>query len=113
MPKLLPEFLAKYPQVRVQMHVSNRRVDIINEGFDVALRVRSKLDDDGSLVMRSFGQIQELLVASPKYLDGMGRPGDPDELDGHVTLSMGEDEARQRRELHGPDGAVRDGKSGV
>jgi DNA-binding transcriptional LysR family regulator len=91
----------------LQLHISNRRVDLINEGFDVALRVRSKLDDDGSLVMRSFGQIQELLVASPKYLDGMGRPGDPDELAGHVTLSMGEDEARQRWELHGPDGAVR------
>ena len=36
MPQLLPEFLARYPQVRVQMHVSNRRVDVINEGFDVA-----------------------------------------------------------------------------
>src|SRR5678815_5235698 len=45
-PKLLPEFLAKYPQVRVQLHVSNRRVDIINEGVDVALRVRNRLDDD-------------------------------------------------------------------
>jgi DNA-binding transcriptional LysR family regulator len=107
LPALLPEFLARYPEVRLQLHISNRRVDLINEGFDVALRVRSKLDDDGSLVMRSFGQIQELLVASPKYLDGMGRPGDPDELAGHVTLSMGEDEARQRWELHGPDGAVR------
>ena len=107
MPMLLPEFLALYPEVRLQFHISNRRVDLINEGFDVALRVRSKLDDDGSLVMRSFGQIQELLVASPKYLDGMGRPRDPDELAEHVTLSMGEDEARQRWELHGPDGVVR------
>ena len=107
LPALLPEFLARYPEVRLQLHISNRRVDLINEGFDVALRVRSKLDDDGSLVMRSFGQIQELLVASPKYLDGMGRPVDPDELAGHVTLSMGEDEARQRWELHGPDGEVR------
>ena len=73
MPRLLPEFLARYPQVRVQLHVSNRRVDIINEGVDVALRVRSRLDDDGSLVMRNFGQIQELLVASPDYLRRMGR----------------------------------------
>src|SRR6187549_695706 len=47
MPMLLPEFMARYPQVRVQMHVSNRKVDLINEGFDVALRVRSRLDDDG------------------------------------------------------------------
>ena len=107
MPMLLPEFIARYPQVRLQLHVSNRRVDLINEGFDLALRVRSRLDDDGSLVMRSFGQIQELLVASPKYLDRMGRPRDPDELADHVTLSGNEDDARQRWELHGPDGEVR------
>jgi DNA-binding transcriptional LysR family regulator len=107
LPRLLPEFLARHPQVRLQLHVSNRRVDLINEGFDVALRVRTRLDDDGSLVMRSFGQIQELLVASPKYLDRMGRPRDPDQLAEHVTLSINEDEARQRWELHGPDGEVR------
>jgi DNA-binding transcriptional LysR family regulator len=107
MPALLPEFLARHPQVRLQLHVTNRRVDLINEGFDVAMRVRSRLDDDGDLVMRSFGEIQELLVASPKYLDGMGRPSDPTELAGHVTLSMSEDEVRQRWELHGPAGEVR------
>jgi DNA-binding transcriptional LysR family regulator len=107
MPELLPDFLARYPQVRVQMHVSNRRVDLINEGFDVAIRVRSKLDDDGSLVMRSFGQIQELLVASPKYLDRAGRPTDPEQLNDHVTLTMSEDEVRQRWELQGADGEVR------
>jgi len=106
MPRILPEFLARYPQVRVQMHVGNRRVDVINEGFDVAIRVRNKLDDDGSLVMRSFGMIQELLVASPKYLAGMGRPGSPEDLAGHVTLSMNEDEAKQHWELH-RDGETR------
>ena len=74
LPKLLPKFLEQYPKVRLQLNISNRRVDIINEGYDVALRVRSRLDDDGSLVMRSFGQVQELLVASPKYLDRAGRP---------------------------------------
>jgi DNA-binding transcriptional LysR family regulator len=107
LPRLLPEFLARHPQVRLQLHVSNRRVDLINDGFAVALRVRTRFDDDGSLVMRSFGQIQELLVASPKYLDRMGRPRDPDELSEHVTLSINEDEARQRWELHGPAGEVR------
>ena len=107
MAKLLPEFLARYPLVRLQLHVSNRRVDLINEGFDVALRVRSRLDDDGSLVMRSFGQIQELLVASPKYLDRMGRPSAPEQLAEHVTLSGNEDDVRQRWELHGPDDEVR------
>ena len=106
-PRLLPEFMALYPKVRIQLVVSNRRIDVINEGVDVALRVRSKLDDDGSLVMRSFGQIQELLVASPAYLDRAGRPTMPEQLAEHVTLSISEDEARQRWELHGPDGDVR------
>ncbi|HTL14993.1 MAG TPA: LysR family transcriptional regulator [Thermomonas sp.] len=106
-PRLLPEFMALYPKVRLQLVVSNRRVDVINEGVDVALRVRSKLDDDGSLVMRSFGQVQELLVASPAYLERAGRPRSPEELAEHVTLSVSEDEARQRWELHGPDGEVR------
>ena len=107
LPKLLPKFLDQYPKVRLQLHIGNRRVDLINEGFDVALRVRARLDDDGSLVMRSFGQIQELLVASPKYLDRAGRPKDPVDLASHLTLSIHEDEAHQRWELHGPGGEVR------
>jgi DNA-binding transcriptional LysR family regulator len=107
MPRLLPDFLALYPDVRVQLLVGNRRVDLINEGVDVALRVRTRLDDDGSLVMRSFGQVQELLVASPAYLSRAGRPRQPEDLAGHVTLSIAEDEARQRWELHGPGGEVR------
>jgi DNA-binding transcriptional LysR family regulator len=104
--RLLPEFLTAYPHVRVQLQVSNRRVDIIPEGFDVALRVRSRLDDDGELVLRSFGQISELLVASPAYLKRRGRPVLPAQLSDHATLSMSEDEARQRWTLHGPEGAV-------
>jgi DNA-binding transcriptional LysR family regulator len=101
---LLPEFMKKHPQVRIQLHVSNRRVDVIQEGFDVALRVRSQLTDDGEMVARSFGQLRELLVASPKYLDRVGRPATPADLAGHTTLSMSEDDSRQRWTLHGPDG---------
>ena len=107
MPKLLPEFLARYPEVRVQMHVSNRRVDLINEGFDIAIRVRTRFDDDGSLIMRSFGQIQELLVASPRYLDKAGRPAAPEDLVSHTSMTMGEDDGRHRWELQGRDGEVR------
>ena len=106
MPRLLPDFLARYPDVRVQLHVSNRRVDLINEGFDLAIRVRNRLDDDGSLVMRSFGRIQERLVASPAYLRRAGRPQVPEDLAGHVTLSMIEDDARQRWDLE-RDGETR------
>lgn len=103
---LIPDFLSSHPQVRLQLQVGNRRVDVINEGFDVALRVRTKLNDDGSLAMRSFGSIRELLVASPSYLDDRGRPANPKDLEQHATLSMSEDEARQRWELHGPNEAA-------
>ena len=105
-PALLPDFLALYPEVRVQLLVSNRRFDLINEGVDVALRVRTKLEDDGSLVLRTFGPIQSLVVASPKYLDGMGRPKTPADLADHVTLNMSEEDHSQRWHLHGPGGVV-------
>jgi DNA-binding transcriptional LysR family regulator len=105
-PALLPDFLALYPEVRVQLLVSNRRFDLINEGVDVALRVRAKLEDDGNLVLRTFGPIQSLLVASPKYLDGMGRPQRPSDIAEHVTLSMNEEENAQRWQLHGPGDVV-------
>jgi DNA-binding transcriptional LysR family regulator len=103
---LLPDFLTAFPQVRVQLHVSNRRVDVINEGFDIALRVRNQLNDDGSLVMRSFGTIRGLLVASPAYLARHGTPSRPEQLGEHVCLSMSEEEGKQRWDLHGPEGDV-------
>lgn len=103
---LLPEFMAAHPKVTVQLLVSNRRVDVIPEGVDIALRVRTRLDEDGELVIRRFGQIDELLVASPAYLAARGQPAQPSELEGHATLSASEDDTRQRWMLHGPDGAV-------
>lgn len=103
---LLPGFMRRYPQVRLQIQVSNRRVDVIQEGFDIALRVRTQLTDDGELVLRRFGDVREMLVASPAYLDRLGRPQHPSELAGHATLSMSDDEARQRWSLHGPNGEI-------
>jgi DNA-binding transcriptional LysR family regulator len=105
--RVVPGFLVEHPKVRLQVHVSNRRVDVIEEGFDVALRVRTRLDTDGELAMRRFGEFRELLVASPIYLARHGRPVDPAVLADHVTLSMSEDEARQVWELHGPNGETR------
>lgn len=105
--RVVPSFLIKHPKVRLQVHVANRRVDVIEEGFDVALRVRTKLDTDGDLAMRRFGEFRELLVASPIYLSRHGRPIDPMTLADHVTLSMSEDDTRQTWELHGPGGEVK------
>ena len=65
MAELIPEFLARYPKMQVRLLASDRRVDLIGEGFDIAIRVRDKLDTDASLVLRAFGQSRVLLVAAP------------------------------------------------
>ena len=100
---ILPGFLRKYPQVRVMVLSTNRRIDLINEGVDVALRVRFKLDTDADLVVRAFGSSRGLLVASPRFLDEHRRPQQPEDLAGLDTISVAELEA-QSWELTGRDG---------
>src|SRR5690349_5838598 len=74
MARVLPGFAEKYPQVKLLILSTNRRVDLINENVDVAVRVRFKLDTDADLVVRTFGHSHSLLVASPTYLERHGRP---------------------------------------
>jgi DNA-binding transcriptional LysR family regulator len=92
---LLPDFMAKYPKVQVRLLSSDRRVDLIGEGYDIAIRVRTKLDTDGNLVMRSFGQSEVVAVASPALLDELGRPQAPDELARLPALSNFEHDGPQ------------------
>lgn len=100
MSKLLPEFLKLYPEIRVQLMISNRRVDIVNEGIDIALRVRSKLDDDPSLVLRQFAQIEQHLFASQAYLNEFGSVKIPDDLPQHRFLSLSDDHLDQQFTLY-------------
>ncbi|ENW96511.1 MULTISPECIES: LysR family transcriptional regulator [unclassified Acinetobacter] len=103
MTKILPNFLKKYPEVRVQMMVSNRRIDVINEGVDVALRVRSKLDDDPNLVLREFEAIEQRLFASQAYLNEFGHLTTPEQLTDHRIISMAEDHLDQHFLLTDPN----------
>jgi len=98
--EILPDFLNRYPAVRVQLHSSNRRVDVINEGFDLALRVRTKPSGEDGLIMRSFGESRELLVASAGYLDRAGRPERPEQLAQRDTLGFAPEAERQTWELY-------------
>jgi DNA-binding transcriptional LysR family regulator len=102
---VLPDFLAAYPKVQVRVLSSDRRVDVIGEGFDLAVRVREKLDTDASLVLRTFGLSRVLLVAAPAFLEERGRPGAPAQLEQLPLLSMLEHDGAQILELSGPDGA--------
>ncbi|MDR9750384.1 LysR substrate-binding domain-containing protein [Pseudomonas sp. SZMC_28357] len=78
-------FLEKCPQVQLEMLLLNRRVDLIAEGVDVALRVREQGDEDPLLVTRRLRQAQMLLVASPAFLEGRNI-AHPDDLKGVPVL---------------------------
>ncbi len=103
MAKVLPEFLKLYPEIKVQLIVSNRRVDIINEGIDVALRVRSSLDDDPSLIIRKFENIEQHLFASQAYLNEFGMLKKPEDLTQHRILSMVDELTDQQMVLNSDD----------
>ena len=99
MAQLLPEFLARYPNIRLVLHATNRRVDVLNEGFDLALRVRTIPTGEDGLVMRSFGESRHLLVASGAYLEQRGRPERPEQLAQHATLSFAPETDRHAWDL--------------
>ncbi|CAK9889152.1 HTH-type transcriptional regulator DmlR [Pseudomonas fluorescens] len=67
LPDVISRFLQQYPQVQLDMILLNRRVDLITEGVDVALRVRDLGDEDPALVTRRLRQAQMFLVASPQF----------------------------------------------
>lgn len=99
-------FLARHPQVRVDMRISNRVVDLVEEGVDVALRVRPTLDDSGSLVVKKLGESNTVLVASPLQLERQGQPASIDDLARMDTIAMSAVDGRATLVLQGPGGAV-------
>jgi len=76
----LSAFLATHPMLRLQCIVTNRRVDLIHEGIDVAIRVRERLDTDADLQMKRIGPSRRILVASPTLLAKEGKPAAPADL---------------------------------
>ncbi|MEB0046749.1 MULTISPECIES: LysR substrate-binding domain-containing protein [unclassified Pseudomonas] len=76
---VISDFIEKFPQVQLEVILVNRRVDLVTEGIDVALRVRESGDEDPLLVTRRLRQAQMLLVASPALLTGQ-QINHPDDL---------------------------------
>jgi DNA-binding transcriptional LysR family regulator len=101
---ILPRFLAAHPQVRVEMQVTNRVIDLVQEGVDVALRVRSNPDDSGSLVVKNLGATLGVLVGSPHLLQRFGEPRVPEDLRNLPTLAMSSADGRAAWHLVGPRG---------
>ena len=85
---LLLQYAARYPEVRLELDLSPRRVDLLAERFDLAVRAASRLPDDGTLVARQLCTLPNGLYASPAYLQRYGVPAGPPELLAHVGLRL-------------------------
>lgn len=87
MSAFLARFLRDYPAISVEMDLSPRRVDVIGEAYDVAIRMGS-LADDASLAARRLARYAMALYASPAYLKTHGTPHEPEALMEHSTLGL-------------------------
>ncbi|GGP27278.1 LysR family transcriptional regulator [Silvimonas amylolytica] len=105
--KIIPFFMQQHPQVKINMIVTNRPIDLLEEGIDVALRVRPTLQDSASLVVKQLGIAHSVLVASPAQLTRQGEPTHPDELGWLDTLAMTAVDGRASWSLVGPHGEER------
>lgn len=83
---LLGEFHALYPEIQLDMHLGNEKLDLIAGEADLALRVGSL--PDSNLVARKLGSLRTQVFASPAYIERYGEPLHPDELQFHRTLAM-------------------------
>jgi len=83
---LLPEFMEKYPEIRIKLSLTNRKLDLIEEGYDVAIR-KGDIDDQ-SLIAVKLGVSQQHLYASRGYLRRRGAPNSTAGLSDHSCLSV-------------------------
>src|SRR5690625_3951226 len=93
LPSLVPAFAALHPQTRLALRLSDRFVDIVEEDYDLAIRI-SGPPTDKSTIWRKVCMVPRVIVAAPAYLKARGTPQTPDDLAGHSCLSY-QAEARE------------------
>lgn len=98
----LPEFMARYPEVQIDIECADRTVDLVEEGFDMAVRIgRLK---DSSLIAKRIAGARQAVVASPDYWAAHGMPAHPRELTEHVCLTYSYLQTAQNWQFRDPDG---------
>ncbi len=103
--ELMPAFLQRYPQVRVELQVINRVVNLVEEGVDVALLVRASLEESGSMVVKRLDVARQVLVASPELLARQGTPSTLEDLARMDSIAMSAPDGKAVWQLIGPHGA--------
>jgi DNA-binding transcriptional LysR family regulator len=101
---LVPGFVTQHPDVNVSLNLSDRLVDIVNEGFDCAVRVGDL--PDSSLVSVRLADNRRLCVATPQYLARAGTPQHPNDLAQHDCLTLSSDASQTRGWAFTIDGAL-------
>ncbi|WCM49857.1 LysR substrate-binding domain-containing protein [Pseudomonas sp. WJP1] len=102
---MLTRYLLKYPLVELFIESTNRRVDLIHEGFDIALRVRFPPLENTDMVMKVLGNSTQSVVGSPAFLPRLSTPASPADLSGLPSLHWGTVQREYQWELFGSDGS--------
>jgi DNA-binding transcriptional LysR family regulator len=100
---MVAEFMAAHPKVHVELMLSDRRIDLIEEGFDVTIRAAETINST-SLMSRELAPARRVLCASPEYLERRGEPVEPLALKDHRCLHYGYLSSGSQWRLIGPDG---------
>jgi DNA-binding transcriptional LysR family regulator len=104
--EMIARFLEQYPKVEVLLESTNRRVDVIREGFDLAIRVRFPPLEDSDLVIRKLADSPQRLVASPSVAKAFSRPLVPADLESLPSLGLNPAGLEHKWQLDGPGGAT-------
>lgn len=99
---LLPEFMELYPEIKIELNLQDRFVDLLSEGYDLAIRIGDL--EDSSLIARKLAANRRVVCASPTYLERSGVPHSPMELKHHHCLIYTSRAFRNDWRFIGPDG---------
>jgi len=102
---IITRFMAMHPRVEVHLEASDRQVDVVAEGVDLALRVRPPLLQDSELIIRVLSQRPQCLVASPALLNRLGEPREPEDLSRFPSVHHGSPQQAYQWTLFHADGA--------
>ena len=99
---VMRDFLTRYPELQLDMRLDDRKLDLVEEGFDVAIRIADLADS--SLVAVRLGTCRHVVCASPAYLQTFGEPITPDELRNHNALSFSYQDSPTQWQFTATDG---------